>query len=486
MSGVSDLELSDFCSVTGVTDLDLARQYLTFSDGDLHHALTLYYESGQGFPTSQAINMETEPASEERTVPEEPPVLLDLPEPRMQTDLENQTLHDSSQVLGHQPIGLHSPSETSPNGPGATHDQPYIPPISEIFADDPAFPPTREDGRSKQLPAKSRPQPALHLSRGGGPGPNALERPPRLRAEHGPSTLYARFRKASEKVTMHITLNDARRAAKRKDKFVLVVVFSFTNQPHMAEILNLWDDQPLREVLKAHFVVVQYHADSTPGKDFRAFYPIRTYPHLAILDPRTGERLTHWSKRLGVYALTNQLKQFLNKNSLAGRLEYPTVPPPESGDIDGMSEQEQLEAAIRASLRPYEAPRMGLDESRISDDDADDCEVDVVGDDLVPSAPTLSPQEIIESLPPRDLPDVEPGPASTRIQFRFPDTTRKVKRFPLELPVTSLYQYVKVHVPKGATDLELICIRESLAGKLNLSIAEAGLANSAIIVSFTG
>ncbi|KAJ9086824.1 UBX domain protein Ubx2 [Entomophthora muscae] len=369
-------------------------------------------------------------------------------------------------------------------------NQPNIPPISELFADDPAVldlssrERERNGGFISSVGRVDRNQPYIYQEAVYQPMTPWRDTPIR-RAEHGPSSLPVRFRKASDEVAAHITLNDARRSAKRKNKFVLVAVFNFGNQQFMADILTLWDDKTLRKVLKDHFIVVQYHVDSTPGRDFCNFYPVRAYPHIAIIDPRTGERLKYWSKRFTVHSFTLQLKQFLNNNSLTGKLEYPSVQPAFSKEVDEMSEQEQLEAAIQASLGPSAAPAADPYESHVhilsDDDDIEDC-VEPMEDDY--EAASLSPQEIIQSLSPQDIPDASPEQASTRIQFRFPDGSRKVKCLSVDLLISSLYQYSKLFVPETAQDLELVCIREPLSTKLNESLLQAGLENSAITVTF--
>ncbi|KAJ9086825.1 UBX domain protein Ubx2 [Entomophthora muscae] len=64
MSNTSDTQLADFCSITGVNDIDSARQYLTVSDGDLQQAISLYFEGGQASAASQITPNERQPIAE--------------------------------------------------------------------------------------------------------------------------------------------------------------------------------------------------------------------------------------------------------------------------------------------------------------------------------------------------------------------------------------------------------------------------------------
>ena len=33
----------------------------------------------------------------------------------------------------------------------------------------------------------------------------------------------------------------------------------------------------------------QFYSDSVEGKKYAAYYPLKTFPHIAIIDPRTGK-----------------------------------------------------------------------------------------------------------------------------------------------------------------------------------------------------
>lgn len=51
----------------------------------------------------------------------------------------------------------------------------------------------------------------------------------------------------------------------------------------------------VKDFVKENFVFLQFGAQSPEGRKYASFYPFTSYPHIAIIDPRTGERVKQWN-----------------------------------------------------------------------------------------------------------------------------------------------------------------------------------------------
>ncbi|KAJ2569240.1 UBX domain protein Ubx2 [Coemansia sp. RSA 1813] len=90
----------------------------------------------------------------------------------------------------------------------------------------------------------------------------------------------------------------------------------------------------------------------------------------------------------------------------------------------------------------------------------------------------------------KELPASEPlepaqGSTVVRIQFRFPNGQRVVRRFSKFDPVSTIFQYIKATFP-GASDAldvpEIMFMNEQLSDYINQTIEEAKLANASLVV----
>jgi len=91
--------------------------------------------------------------------------------------------------------------------------------------------------------------------------------------------------------------------------------------------------------------------ESDEAARYMTFYPITEWPHVSIVDPRTGENMVTWS-RLDAAAFPTLITEFL---SLHPSLESPgkEEPPRKKVKTDvlvEMDEEAQMAAAIKASL----------------------------------------------------------------------------------------------------------------------------------------
>lgn len=223
------------------------------------------------------------------------------------------------------------------------------------------------------------------------------------------------------------------------------------------QVLNrdVWSNPAVKQVVREHFVFWQVYHSTRDGQRYMQFYPINSFPYIAILDPRTGEQLKAWTSIQDVDSFCEKVTDFLTCHpspsgevvegdfGVTSILNHTSDNNNHEGSRSGsfktsiteMTEEEQVEAAIAASLAAAKQ------EVRI-DDDMDDEEFetfDSSDDDHVPQVTkVVSKPEVVKEDFTKYL-----GSASTLAELvvRFPDGQREKCSFPQDskLKVRCLY-----------------------------------------------
>lgn len=219
---------------------------------------------------------------------------------------------------------------------------------------------------------------------------------------------------------------------------------------------------------------------SNEGQTYIQRYKVQGYPHLAILDPRTGSLL--WKKEgwtqvdpLTAEQFVEIASDFCSKHSfdkmpMAARNAYGSggVALGASGvggdsssgnkrPIHELTEEEQLQAAIRASMA--ESAGGGDDDEKASDSDVevidetdnakkpsakDDDGTNTMNDDNTNKDDNVSESSAFE----KEILTLEVGDEPTsgdniaRVQIRMPDGKRLVRKFDGDSPVKLIYAFV--------------------------------------------
>ncbi|KAK3395393.1 hypothetical protein B0T20DRAFT_33453 [Sordaria brevicollis] len=309
----------------------------------------------------------------------------------------------------------------------------------------------------------------------------------------------------------HVTWDEAREEGKDAKKWIMVNLQDMSDFNCQALNRDIWKDGPIQDLIKHNFIFLQYGKTDRSAEQFISFYfPNQThenpqnYPHVSIIDPRTGEQVKVWSglpfpKPLEFHA---QLAEFLDRYSLEAHAKNPvlkTKTPKQVVDVDRMTEEEMLEMALRNSLEnggngSASAPKVHdpdaltrATESPKGKERADQ-EPAQVAPEPEPEAPAA--EESIFAQIASDRPHVEPAvdPATvTRVQIRNP-TGRVVRRFRLDEPVRRIYEWLKAEPLPGKEGVEFEL--KTMPGGANLldvidqTIKEAGLANGTVMVEF--
>ena len=306
-----------------------------------------------------------------------------------------------------------------------------------------------------------------------------------------------------------VSWDEAREQGKEGEKWILVNI----QDPSIfdCQVLNrdIWKNPGIMETVKENFIFMQYSKDDPRGSQYVQYYfqskdLDSSYPHIAIVDPRTGEQVKVWSGPPAPKApdFLMQLHEFLDRYSLKATAKNPVArrkpEPRKETNVERMTEEQQMELAMQASLAgagevreedPDELTRSvgNLDQLETADDDDEMDLVDAPGPSHTNgnAAPTAhSPFAAISATNPHTEPEADPA-ATTRIQFRHPNG-RVVRRFALSDPISRIYEWLKATPIEGKEGLEfeLIFMQKNLIEHIHESIEQVGLKNGTVMVEF--
>ncbi|CAG5117029.1 unnamed protein product, partial [Candidula unifasciata] len=194
-------------------------------------------------------------------------------------------------------------------------------------------------------------------------------------------------------ITFKGTFQNARDAGSSQNKWLLVNVQNV--EEFSCQMLNrdVWSHADARNIIRDSFLFWQVYNDSEEGKRFMQFYKLNSWPYVAVIDPVTGEKQIIWDKIADGRVFCDLAKEFL---SSCPAPDQTLVPPPskrqrrEPSILDA-SEQEQMEAAIQASLVESSQPAAHQYVfASDSEDSSDDVETFSDPDEVIVSSPTAS------------------------------------------------------------------------------------------------
>jgi len=197
-------------------------------------------------------------------------------------------------------------------------------------------------------------------------------------------------------------LQDARDSASAAKKWLLINIQDAGE--FQCQVLNrdVWSNKAVKTVISEHFLFWQQYKESDEAQRFLTFYPNAgsEWPYVVVLDPRTGEKLVTWEKfdaNSFCDLVTSFLKHQTDFNGGPPSPKRPKSAEPSGersngsggsgggGGGDGVSsadggiidadEDDQLAAAIKASLAESEAAKSHTNRGKPSTDDNDDDEV---------------------------------------------------------------------------------------------------------------
>ncbi|PHH60579.1 hypothetical protein CDD81_1435 [Ophiocordyceps australis] len=300
--------------------------------------------------------------------------------------------------------------------------------------------------------------------------------------------------------------NEARALGKEDKKWILVNLQDMNDFTCQALNRDIWKDQAVRELVSENFVFLQYDKDYPDSEQYMTLYlpnqghrNADNFPHVSIVDPRTGEQVKAWSGRPFPSAADfhADLADFLDRYSLAAYSKNPVARAatrkPKQVDVERMTEEEMLEMALKNSLEGDQGSGAQTPSNIQDPDELTKC-AGQSGDGQEASTRdkgkgkevlVQSPFERIASNQPHTEPDNDA--ASTRIQFRHP-AGRVIRRFKLQDPVQRIYEWLKAEPLEGKEGVEFELKKmpqgQDLIGALEATIESEGLKQATVMIEF--
>jgi hypothetical protein len=157
------------------------------------------------------------------------------------------------------------------------------------------------------------------------------------------------------RLMFHGTFGQAKVEASNKQRWLLVNIQDVKEFDSSRLNRDTWANSELADFISRSFILWQAYNDTEEGKRYVSYYPVSLFPHIALLDPRTGQLLESWEGFVPAPTLLHELQQFLDNNA-----DFSRPPKSRSRHISmtaaDLPEEEQMAAAIAASLQEPSSP----------------------------------------------------------------------------------------------------------------------------------
>lgn len=296
--------------------------------------------------------------------------------------------------------------------------------------------------------------------------------------------------------------DEAREAGKDETKWIIVNVQDSSLFDCQRLNRDIWKHDGIKELIKENFVFVQYSKDDPRGQSYFQYYfqyrdSADAYPHIAIIDPRTGEQVKVWSGPPIPDAsdFLMQLVEFLDRYSLDASKKNPVArrkaEKPKAVDVNRLTEEEMLELALQNSLAANGTPTgpkdSDPDELTKSFTNAGKGKEKDTEEEPAAAEPSSSADDTAFSQISANNPHAEPAAGSgvTRVQIRH-SNGRVVRRFNETDQVRRIYEWLKSEPLEGKAGVafDLKGMGKDLLEHLDDTIADAGFKNGTVMVEF--
>ncbi|RLV92679.1 UBX domain-containing protein 5 [Spathaspora sp. JA1] len=441
-----DEKIPTFLAFTGVEDESIAQRFLESTGGDLEYAVQLYMESGQHAqqPTASGISDDAVPRGDS---PSDEELAKRLQEEAY--GQEQQVREADSNVHRHETLmdsfgggigfhGMHSGFASRPSDMfgqrqqgifnqrfGYHHDQENVD-EEEDDDDDEEYHDADVNIIDDSDDEESRPL-------------NRRRRLREVRDEELTSTqrrLAALFRPPFDIITM-ANLDMAKQQGKQNNKWILINIQDSSEFQSQVMNRDFWSNAQIKQIIKTHFIFLQYQQDSPNGENYINFYHVDSFPHLAILDPLTGERVLKWQDGVvpDIQGWVKEVEEFLDRFSLLPNSKNPLVTHDVKIDPDSLTEEQQVELAMKQSMLESN----GHDESNAivideSDEEQDEPEIE--------EEPIEEPSDPFDSIKPVNHSEPD-SPPFTRVQIRFSNGKRLIRKLNPQDTILTLFEWLK-------------------------------------------
>lgn len=466
--------MATFLAVTGVEDESVARQLLDITNNDLDYAVTLYMESNP--PQSAGTDADTD----EQTRRGFPNYGDD--EVR-QADVgvhRHETLADSFGDNFMSMPSMSRPTDIFGGGRVGIFNQRFDDDENDYYfnqmEDLDSAPEDDDDDEVMELDSDGE---VINTERRR-PSASRRRMHRRNRMDELTSTqrrLASLFRPPFD-IMSKVNLDVARLEGRSQKKWILINIQD--SSEFTCQVLNrdFWSNNQVKDKVRENFIFLQYQQDSPNGTNYTSFYSVEHFPHIAILDPLTGERVHMWPEGQvpSIDDWIQDIDNFIENNSLdfskkskaQGKANF---------NPESLSEEKQLEYAMKQSLSHNEH------EEDVESESARD----------VPEEQDV--QDVFDDITAKDHILPENAQNVTRVQVRFPNGKRIIHKFEAKNDtVLSLYGWLK-YLLSNSNDGEYGLAHDDkfllsnatekstkLVELLHKSIEEANLSSATILI----
>ncbi|KAG2732207.1 hypothetical protein G9P44_004624 [Scheffersomyces stipitis] len=518
---MDDDTIATFLAVAGIDDEDTAKQFLELTNGDLEYAVTLYMESRQHGSAGSAPAASNDHSNDEELAQR-------LQNEAYSSNMEDNVRAADANVHRHETLvdsfgpsfGFHPSMHQPTSRPGDIFGRGNVGPFNQRFDraenefylnrfeeiedgdDDDEYHETAND-YGEDLPvddindSEDEDDDIMELDEHGDVIPSRpAGRRRRLRSEREEELsstqrrLANLFRPPFDLMSM-VNLDEAKKKGKVENKWILINIQQTSEfKSHMLN-RDFWSNSQVKAAVKENFIFLQYQSDSPNGVSYLNFYSSDDFPHIAILDPLTGERVYKWKdgEVPKVDEWLREVDEFLHTFSLLPNSDNPVVQHEVKFDPDALTEEQQIEFALKQSILENNGKSAS---DAIAIDDSDDENLPEIEDEEEEAPAPTEPTDPFESI--AAISHEEPTSSnSTRIQVRFPNGKRLVHKFNLDDKVVTIFSWLKFILAESAQEYGLSADdRFGLSNSsqksfkfiesLDTTIEEANLKNASILL----
>ncbi|KOH01157.1 DNA protein crosslink repair co-factor UBX5 [Saccharomyces eubayanus] len=488
-------KIDEFMAITGADDAAIATQFIEMADGNLDTAISLFFENGGAALLSS--NNTPAPSNSASAVPISADADSDaqLAE-RLQREAYQQQQPDHDYVrppdeARHEVLTETAGFQTSYPGIGGGFEPLHR--VNDMFderrpesifnqrLDDTTTDTYINDDSSDSLEISEDDdddeyeyveEPVIELDEDGNikEYTKLVRKPKFISKEQKLALLF----KPPFSIMSKLDLDAAKQKARSKQKWIMINIQDSGIFQCQALNRDLWSSRQIKTLVKKNFIFLQYQFESRNAQPYLQFYHLNNkddLPHIAILDPITGERVKQWNRTVpAAEQFISEINEFLTSFSLDPRVSNPTVNEPlPKLDPTTLTEEQQMELAIQESLNNNTTQS---DKEQVPKTDQE-----------LKETHEIDPFDTVEAKSHPEPPN-KPG-ITTRVQIRTGDGSRLVRRFnALEDTVRTIYEVIKTEMD-GFADAKFALNnhqREDLIDKLDMTIADAGLKNSSLLL----
>lgn len=253
------------------------------------------------------------------------------------------------------------------------------------------------------------------------------------------------------------TFETARDLGQSSNRWLMVNIQN--SQEFACQVLNrdVWSNRSVKSLVDKHFVFWQVYSDSLDGERYMQFYKPVEFPYVAVIDPRTGEQLVVWH-HVDAVTLNELVDAFLKEYNSPNGTSTDVDATPSKFSLLDQSEDDQIKAALAASLKDSNLTRSSVDEDIESDFETFESDSESTNDKLSKniivnsetSCDTIDVVGCSESNDKTDSKLVESwkdylgsdSDDKTDLVLRFPDGKREQITWPCTTKIKSLLLYI--------------------------------------------